>query len=346
MPTLTFEALEGEYTELWRSLEIRPSKAADIDTTAQKIIDAKNGRYTAVEKATGVPWFVVGVIHAMEAGCKFDRHLHNGDPLTARTRLVPAGRPKIGEPPFKWVESACDALLMKDLQNVSDWSIPRICFELERYNGWGYRKFHANTLSPYLWSGTNHYSRGKYVADGQWSATAVSGQSGAMAILKRIMELDAEVGARFASAPPPPQAADETATDPALEFPKAEQASAAASAENGAEIVGADVGFLSGRNFAKLNDLADQGSRVAGWLRSIKRWFWGTTTVATAGSAAVANTSTGTKSAFTQLVAAHPFLFVAIVGIIVAVAVYFAVKAVERYLLTAHARGDYKPRAG
>jgi peptidoglycan hydrolase-like protein with peptidoglycan-binding domain len=49
--------------------------------------------------------------------------------------------------------------------------------------------------SPYLWSFSNIYSSGKYVADGRFSASAVDQQCGAMPVLKRIMELDAS--ARF-----------------------------------------------------------------------------------------------------------------------------------------------------
>lgn len=225
MPSPTYEALREEYARLWASMEIRASKAPDIDATAKKIA-AKKARYQAVSETTRVPWFMIGAIHAMECGLAFDRHLHCGDPLTARTYHVPAGRPKA--PPangerYTWAESAADALTLKGLETIGEWPIERICYELERFNGWGYRLWHQSVLSPYLWSGTNHYSRGKYVADGQWSSTAVSGQSGAMAIIKRLAELDAEVAAAIAGAPVAgSEVADEAIDDPALVFPKAE----------------------------------------------------------------------------------------------------------------------------
>ncbi len=221
---LTFDGLKAEYTALWASLEVRPSKAAAIEAVASKILQKKT-RYRAVDVETGVPWYVVGLIHAMESGCDFTTHLHNGDPLSARTRQVPAGRPKAGSPPFSWKESACDALTMKGLQNVGEWPIERIAYEMERYNGHGYRKYHPTVLSPYLWSGTNHYSRGKYVADGKWSATAVSGQSGAMVILKRMMEMDADVRPALAMATDvrEPSDIEERAPTPAEAFPSAER---------------------------------------------------------------------------------------------------------------------------
>jgi lysozyme family protein len=191
-PLPTFEDLRAEYITLWESAVPRVDKAKDVDATAKKIL-ANRGRYEYISSKSGVPFYVVGVIHAMESGCNFDTHLHCGDPLTARTRNEPKGHPRTGKPPFTWEFSALDALRLKNLQLVTDWSIPRICFELERYNGWGYRQYHPGTLSPYLWSGTSHYTKGKYVSDGKWSPSAVSGQSGAIAILMRLAKLDKSI---------------------------------------------------------------------------------------------------------------------------------------------------------
>ena len=47
--------------------------------------------------------------------------------------------------------------------------------------------------SPYLWSFSNHYARGKYVADGHFSATAVSQQCGAALLLKRLAATNGRV---------------------------------------------------------------------------------------------------------------------------------------------------------
>jgi hypothetical protein len=55
---------------------------------------------------------------------------------------------------------------------------------LEAYNGWGYVKKGIN--SPYLWSGTNHYTSGKYVRDGVFDPRAVSKQLGAVCMLKEL----------------------------------------------------------------------------------------------------------------------------------------------------------------
>ena len=66
-----------------------------------------------------------------------------------------------------------------------DWSVTGALDRWERYNGLGYRKFNIN--SPYLWSYTNQYSKGKFVADGKFDANAVSAQCGAAAMLRELV---------------------------------------------------------------------------------------------------------------------------------------------------------------
>jgi len=203
----TFQELRAEYAQLWSTLTIEPRRVSAVDRVVTKIM-ANTGRYTAVQQQTTVPWYVVAVIHSLESSLNFKTHLHNGDPLSARTTHVPAGHPRAGHPPFTWEVSAADALKLSKLDENTDWSIERIAYLLESYNGWGYRLHHPNVKSPYLWSFSNHYVMGKYVADGQWSATAVSEQCGAMVLLKRLEALGDIVLAPSAS-PPPPTAPEE-----------------------------------------------------------------------------------------------------------------------------------------
>ena len=173
------------YELLYESCLVRPKRRAVVDQLVARIT-ANKARYAKVGKALGVPWYVVGIIHSLEAGGDFSRHLHNGDPLTARTTHVPAGRPPTGRPPFTWEQSATDALRQRGMDRWKDWSIPGTLYELEGYNGFGYRDHHPNVPSPYLWSFSNHYTRGKYVADGRFSASAVSQQVGAALLLKQL----------------------------------------------------------------------------------------------------------------------------------------------------------------
>jgi lysozyme family protein/peptidoglycan hydrolase-like protein with peptidoglycan-binding domain len=186
VPALT-QGLRREYTLLYKSCLITPARKAVVDRIARGLA-ANRARYEKVGKAVGIPWYVVAVIHSMEAGGDFTRHLHNGDALTARTTHVPAGRPRTGKPPFSWEESATDALEYQGFGKWTDWSVPGTLYKLEGYNGFGYRDHHPNVLSPYLWSFSNHYTRGKYVADGRFSATAISQQCGAAVLLRRLQE--------------------------------------------------------------------------------------------------------------------------------------------------------------
>jgi hypothetical protein len=71
---------------------------------------------------------------------------------------------------------------------VEDWSDEGVAFQLEKYNGFGYRKVRIN--SPYLWSGSNHYTRGKYVSDGKWDSSHVSKQAGAMLLYVQLRDLE------------------------------------------------------------------------------------------------------------------------------------------------------------
>jgi lysozyme family protein len=146
-------------------------------------------RYEAVGTSLLIPWQWIGCIHMLEARCNFACHLHNGDPLTARTVHAPAGRPASGEPPFYWHTSALDALVIRGLTDrPGGWDIAIMLYEAERWNGFGYR----NRLvpSPYLWAGSNHYEKGKFRSDHTWDPDAVSKQIGFGVLLKRLLQLE------------------------------------------------------------------------------------------------------------------------------------------------------------
>lgn len=181
--------LRAEYERLYAEADIRPERRSSVLALARDMADAAHwARYAAVADVLGAPAHLVALIHAMECGGRFDLHLHNGDPLTARTVHVPAGRPVEGRPPFSWEESAVDALRQHHLDAWDDWSLAGLAYVLERYNGWGYRLYHPHCKSPYLWSFTTAYVSGKYVADRRWSDLVVSRQPGAMALLRGLAE--------------------------------------------------------------------------------------------------------------------------------------------------------------
>lgn len=180
-----FEDLKTEYADLWQRMEIRPDQVPTVNKIANRLIGFKS-RYQNVSQVTGVPWFVIAAIHnrESESDIKFESYLGNGESLNHVTRLVPKGRG-----PFpSWEAGAIDALGVDQLDQVSDWSPERACYEIEKFNGFGYRN--KQVESPYLWSFSNIYQGGKYVADGVFNASVSDRQCGTMPIIKQIMALD------------------------------------------------------------------------------------------------------------------------------------------------------------
>lgn len=183
-PDLSFAALQSEYLQLWQTMQIRSDRLPEAQRILGKMLQQQD-RYIKVSKLlNNMPWFFIACLHCMESSLSFNCHLHNGDSLTARTVQVPAGRPLVGRPPFSWEESAEDALRMKGFHKLTDWSVPSMLYQAEKWNGWGMRMYHSETLTPYLWSGSNHYSKGKYVKDGVYDPTAISEQIGFAILLK------------------------------------------------------------------------------------------------------------------------------------------------------------------
>lgn len=180
----SFELLRGEYRRMFGNLEVRSERQDAVDFHIAMIRKSRD-RYERAGARTGVPWFFIAVTHALESSFNFRAHLHNGDfPLSARTRQVPAGRPRVWLPPSDWESSAIDALNLQGFSGQSDWSLERTLHRLEAYNGFGYRRLGVPT--PYLWSFSQHYTSGKFVADGKFNRTARSQQCGAAVMLKRL----------------------------------------------------------------------------------------------------------------------------------------------------------------
>ena len=180
-----FEDLRDEYGKFFDRCRLRPEFAANAEFYFSRLAKFKP-TYKQLGDELGIPWVFIGVVHGMECGFNFGTHLHNGDPLSARTVHVPKGRPTSHEPPFTWIESARDALVMEKLDKVDDWSLPHLLYQLESYNGFGYRSHFVPT--PYLWSFSNLYSAGKFVGDGVFDPNAVSKQCGAAVMLRVLQE--------------------------------------------------------------------------------------------------------------------------------------------------------------
>jgi len=126
-------------------------------------------------------------MHGLECGYGFLKHLHNGDSLGGKTHRVPEGRPPNWNPATgSWEDSAVDAVTFKKLDKVPAWPIEAVLYALESFNGFGYRPL--GIRSPYLWSFSNLYTKGKFVADHVFDATVASKQVGAALVVKLLEE--------------------------------------------------------------------------------------------------------------------------------------------------------------
>lgn len=182
------------YLEMYNTAKVKSKHLPVCKMIANRVISGKD-KYDEVSKVigNGIPWWFIGITHFMEAGIyypnHFKYHLHCGDPLTSRTIHVPKGRPKhepsagIGKP-YSWQESAIDALRYMGYDKVTNWSIENCLVLFEKFNGLGYKR--KGVPSPYLWSFTQHYVSGKYVADGRYDPSVVSKQPGTAAIMKTL----------------------------------------------------------------------------------------------------------------------------------------------------------------
>jgi len=177
--------MRDDYEKKFAACKLNAERQATVEATVTRMMKHRD-RYTTVSAATNVPWYVIALIHTMECDGRFDCHLHNGDPLAARTVNVPKGRPLNGKPPFGWEASAIDSLRFEHFDVWTDWSIAGTLYEFERYNGFGYRAH--NRPTPYLWGGSDIYLGGKFVSDGRFNEFADSEQIGAAVLLRRMLD--------------------------------------------------------------------------------------------------------------------------------------------------------------
>lgn len=129
------EALKSSNAIRWAN--VRLTRGPEFDRVAGQLVGAR-ARYKAVEARTGVPWFIVAVIHHRESSGSFAGVLHNGEKIIGTgkvTKLVPKGRG-----PFpSWEEAAVDALINCHpyAARNKDWSVGGALALLEQYNGLG-----------------------------------------------------------------------------------------------------------------------------------------------------------------------------------------------------------------
>lgn len=180
--------LQASNTARWGRAKL--TRAGEFLPVARRLIACKP-RFQAMEAKTGVPWPVIGVIKQRESGddVNFLGNIANGQPWSKRTTIVPTGR----GPFISWEDAAVDALVNCGpfAAKWKDWTVGGALTLLEQYNGLGYAS--RGLPSPYIWSGTDQYIKGKYVADHVFDPDVIDKQLGCAGLLLAMMELDPSI---------------------------------------------------------------------------------------------------------------------------------------------------------
>lgn len=175
-----------QYARQWDSMVIKPKRLHEFDALAARLL-ANKARYQSIEAKTGVPWYLIAVLHLRESNANFDTYLGNGQSLYRRTTIVPKDRG-----PFdSFEDGAIDALTIDGLTSVQDWRLEKVLYHCELFNGTGYNL--RGLPSPYIWGGTNVQQPGKYVSDGRFNPRVWDTQPGCAPILARLAELDPSI---------------------------------------------------------------------------------------------------------------------------------------------------------
>lgn len=163
----------------WQNAKVPADKGPAFAMVASRI-KANKAVYDEIEKETGVPWWFIGMVHYRESNLDMNTNIANGQRFDRKTTIVPKGR----GPFTSFKEAAIDALVNCDPKAASnkDWSAAGALTKFEEYNGLGYAN--KGLPSPYVWSGTDQYIKGKFVADHVYDPNVVDQQLGGAGILK------------------------------------------------------------------------------------------------------------------------------------------------------------------
>jgi lysozyme family protein len=199
---LNTSALVAANAARWSKAKI--TRGPEFASVAKRLVaPSAKAIYQRIEARTGVPWFIIAVIHERECSQSFAGNIAQGDPWNRVSVHVPAGR----GPFASFEDAAYDALVncAPHAAHWKDWSAGGALTLLEQYNGLGYAA--RGRPSPYVWSGTEEYVSGKYVRDGVYDPNAVDHQLGCAGLLLAMAALDHSISfsgsARPAPAPKP-----------------------------------------------------------------------------------------------------------------------------------------------
>ena|SRR3984957_1064585 len=187
MGHITFAALTGEYTRRLIAMKINEDQQEELTARVKVILTRATahdqGQVTA---ATGIPklWWMASF--ERESSSDYSTNPAQGDPWDRKSTHVPRGM----GPYENWYSAAIAAYDMSGLNKVGaeNWTWEQGCYRGEAFNGFGPRQHGRAT--GYLWSWSNQYNGGKYIADGIWSSSAVDQQCGMIPLMVEMLRQD------------------------------------------------------------------------------------------------------------------------------------------------------------
>lgn len=209
-------ALKVRNAQRWAIMHIKADRIHAFDATARRLCaDDAKPRFAAVTdrlvalNLAPVPWWFIAVVAEREYGGPphWDKQLGQGDPLHQVSRHDPAGRGPFLDHPSDttpgndaWTRGALDALIDCGpyAAKWSDWTAGGTLTLLEEYNGLGYAA--RGMPSAYVWSGSDQYVSGKFIADHVFRDNVVDVQEGCAPLISRMMAIDPSI--QFAAAHP------------------------------------------------------------------------------------------------------------------------------------------------
>ncbi|MDE6950846.1 MAG: hypothetical protein K2P64_08030, partial [Lachnospiraceae bacterium] len=161
------------------------SKIEGIQLTEEMEVDIKNfkniykeerEKYNEIARETNVPPVLIAAIHYRESNNNFNYSIRNGQmPVASIEEFLSDAEEWFGK-----------GMTEKGIRIPSDASIELMLTYAELHNGVTYAK--EGLVNPYLYSGTNIYMKGKYVADKVYDGEKVDRQVGVYALIMAIDE--------------------------------------------------------------------------------------------------------------------------------------------------------------
>lgn len=157
----------SDYANKWKHMNITQDTRSF--SAAKQIADLVNmGKYNNISSKTNIPTYVIGILHYREASLNFNKRLQDGNNL---------------DPGMTFDQDAI-SILLKIFGTHANWStISNVLKHIESYNGFGYTGDNIKNNSPYVWSGTDLYTSGKFIGDKIYNSSYKDTQIGAAAIM-------------------------------------------------------------------------------------------------------------------------------------------------------------------